>query len=368
MGQMALRRSRTLSRRRAQALRPVLKRFESDFDVEARLAFDPVELPRRYRDPGDAEVVALLAACLAYGRADLFKAQLERVLGAMGPSPASFAEELARAPDPHAGFFEGFRYRFNRPEDVSALVAAAGHLRAVHGSLGALFAALYRDEASHGEPEALRRALARFAAAVRRAPPVDPLLARRGRRGLAHLCPDPGRAGACKRWNLFLRWMVRGPDGVDLGLWKEVPASALVVPLDTHVSRIARYLGLTDRRDLSWRTAEEITRSLRQVDPGDPVRFDFALCHLGMSGGCPVRRDPSKCAGCPLRDFCRARALGPGVTSPSPRACLDGGSATARRWSRWRFLDARPEDRAARGGGRTRRAARNRPGRGDRGR
>ncbi len=134
------------------------------------------------------------------------------------------------------------------------------------------------------------------------------VLARRGRRGLTHLCPDAELAGACKRWNLLLRWMVRGPDGVDLGLWRGVPTSALVVPLDTHVSRVARYLGLTDRRDMTWRTAEEITRSLQRIDPTDPVRFDFALCHLGMSGACPVRRDPEKCDACPLRAFCRARA------------------------------------------------------------
>jgi endonuclease III len=86
-----------------------------------------------------------------------------------------------------------------------------------------------------------------------------------------------------------------------------VPASALLVPLDTHVARIARYLGLTDREDLTWRTAEEITAGLRRLDPADPVRFDFALCHHGMSGACPVRRDPAKCAVCPLRDECRAK-------------------------------------------------------------
>jgi endonuclease III len=100
--------------------------------------------------------------------------------------------------------------------------------------------------------------------------------------------------------------MIRGPDGVDLGLWKGVPASALVVPLDTHVHRVGRALGLTARRDASWRTAEELTASLRRIDPTDPVRYDFALCHLGMSGLCPSRRDPARCAACPLRGSCRA--------------------------------------------------------------
>lgn len=319
-----------LSARRAQALRPVLVRFARGFDAAARLAFDPVEFPRRYSDPGDVEVVALLAACLAYGRADLFKAQIERLLAVMEPSPASFAQALARSPARHV--FDGFRYRFNRPEDLAALVAAAGHLRSNYGSLGALFASLYREESKGDESvEPLRRALGRFAAAVRRAPPVAPLLRQRGPRGLAHLCPDPARGGPCKRWNLLLRWMVRGPDGVDLGLWKGVPPSALVIPLDTHVRRIAGCLSLTSRRDLSWRTAEEITRSLRLIDPADPVRFDFALCHLGMSGSCPTRRDPERCARCPLRAICRVRA---------------GGTARARRWSPSRYRGRPP---AARG-------------------
>ena len=99
--------------------------------------------------------------------------------------------------------------------------------------------------------------------------------------------------------------MVRGPDGVDLGLWREVPPRALVIPLDTHVHRIGSFIGLTRRKDLSWRTAEEITAHLRHLDPEDPVRFDFALSHLGISGACPSRRDERKCAGCPLQPICR---------------------------------------------------------------
>lgn len=292
-----------LSPRRAEAIRPALDRFVAGFDAAARLGFDPVELPRRYPDPADAEVAGLLAASLAYGRADLFKPRLEGILGAMGPRPAAFAEAFARAPDPRA--FAGFRYRFNRPLDVAALVAAAGFLRARHGSLGARFAALHAEEAGGGQP--VRRALARFARELREAPPVGPLLRHRGRRGLLHLLPDAGGAGACKRWNLYLRWMVRGPDAVDLGLWGGVSRAALVVPLDTHLARIGRCLGLTARRDLSWRTAEEITRSLRLLDPADPVRYDFALCHLGMSGACPARPGPERCRVCPLAGVCLAR-------------------------------------------------------------
>jgi len=296
---------------RARRLAPLLDAFERGFDKRARLASDPVELPRRYADPADQEVAGLFAAALAYGRADLFKPQVERVLSVMGASPARFCAAFARAPDPRA--FAGFRYRFNVPEDVAALAAAIGHLRGEHRSLGGRFAELLRR--ARGEAEPLRHALAGLARELREAPPARALLRGRGPRGLAHLLPDARLAGACKRWNLYLRWMVRGPDEIDLGAWKGVSAAELVVPLDTHVARIARCLGLTERRDMSWRTAAEITASLRRLDPRDPVRFDFALCHLGMSGACPAPPRAARCATCPLRAFCRGAAGRPATGS-----------------------------------------------------
>lgn len=293
-----------ISAARARALRPLLEALDRQLDRAARVAADPVEFPRACADPADAEVAGLVAVSLAYGRAGLFKPVVARVLGAMGPSPARFAEAFAAAPD-RAAFGDAV-YRFNRPADLAALVAAIGHVRRAHGGLGARFRALFAGEG--GGPGALRPALARFAAELRGAPPVAPLLRGRGGRGLRHLLPDPAGPGASKRWNLYLRWMVRGPDAVDLGLWAGVPASALVVPLDTHVHRVARALGITRRRDASWRTAEEITAGLRLVDPADPVRFDFALCHLGMSGRCPPRLEASLCRACALVGACAAGA------------------------------------------------------------
>jgi uncharacterized protein (TIGR02757 family) len=311
--------TRPPDRRRLARLAPALDRFQRGFETAARLAADPIEFPRRFPDPGDAEVAGLLAACLAYGRADVFKGKIEQVLAAGGGRPAAFAARLARTPDANA--LEGFRYRFNTGEDVAALLAAAGWMRARHGSIGARFAVLLGE--AQGAPHPLREALARLAAEIRGAPPALEILARRGTRGIRHLCPDPRAGGAAKRWNLYLRWMVRGPDGVDLGLWTGVPAAALVVPLDTHVARVSRRLGLTRRKDLSWRTAEEVTAALRAIDPGDPVRFDFALCHLGMSGACPPRRAPERCAACRLAGECAAALRGP--SAPAAR-----GSRSAR--------------------------------------
>lgn len=290
-----------ISPSRAAALRPLLRSLDAGLDRAARLAADPVELPRRYRGADDQEVAGLLAAALAYGRADLFKPILVRLLDQLGPSPAAAVEAFARRPAPAA--LGWFRYRFNRPADLAALLAAVGHLRLAHGSLGARFAALFA--AAGGGPEALRPALASLGSELRAAPPVAPLLRGRGPRGLRHLLPDAAGPGAAKRWNLYLRWMVRGPDAVDLGAWRGVPRSALVIPLDTHVMRVSRCLGLTGRADATWRTAEEITASLRRIDPEDPVRFDFALCHLGMSGACPARRRAEACRSCPLLGACR---------------------------------------------------------------
>ncbi len=129
-----------LSSARAHALRPLLDALDAGLDRAARIAADPVEFPRACADPADAEVAGLVAVSLAYGRADLFKPVVARVLAAMGPSPARFAEAFAAAPDRAA--FAGFLYRFNRPADVAALVAALGHVRRAHGGLGARFRAL----------------------------------------------------------------------------------------------------------------------------------------------------------------------------------------------------------------------------------
>jgi uncharacterized protein (TIGR02757 family) len=183
--------------------------------------------------------------------------------------------------------------------DVACLLYGAGGILRAHGALGACFSSHYRRLGS------VRTALGAFIDELC-APDFTPITGQRApTRRLKHLLPHPDRGSACKRLNLFLRWMVRGPDGVDFGLWREIPAAELVVPLDTHVHRIGRFIGLTNRKDLSWKTAEDVTRRLRMLDAADPVRYDFALSHLGISGTCAARKDARRCAGCPLKPICR---------------------------------------------------------------
>jgi len=290
-------RAHRLSPERAGRLRRALARLERASPPRRRLPLDPVSLPHRYRDPRDIEVAGLLAASLAYGRADLFLPRVTRLLESMGASPAAFVRGLDVAGA--KTLLAGFVYRFNVGADVAVLLLGMGRMLERRGSLEAGFLAAH-DEAG-GD---LHAALGGF---VRELRDVDLLAVRRAlgkTRGLNHLLPVPLGTGAAKRLHLYLRWMVRGPDEVDLGVWKGVPSSALLVPLDTHVARLAWRLGLVRRRTMGWAAAEDITANLRVIDPVDPVRYDFVLCHHGMSGACPPRARAELCARCVLQPEC----------------------------------------------------------------
>ncbi|MBI2152794.1 MAG: TIGR02757 family protein [Candidatus Rokubacteria bacterium] len=278
-------------------LRAPLERLYREFDWAARVEKDAIRFPLRYPDPADREVVALLAACLAYGRVDLFAPWIDWSLGRMGESPHRFV--LGFDPKKDADRFDGFHYRFNRPRDLAAFCLATQRLLLNHGSLRACFVSGY----SPTDPD-VGPALERFARGFlsQDLRPIFP----RGRlsRGYRHLFPLPSTGGPCKRLHLFLRWMVRR-EPPDFGLWREIPPSKLLIPVDTHVENMSRAVGLTRRKSRTWRMAAEITERLRRLDADDPVKYDFALCHKRMSGDCRDRRHPVVCAPCGLRAVCR---------------------------------------------------------------
>lgn len=281
----------------AGALREPLERLYREFDYGARIARDAIEFPLRYAGPDDREVVALLTTCLAYGRVDLFGRALEGALRAMAPSPAAFVREFEPARD--AGAFAGFVYRFNRPRDMVAFCVATRDVLARHGTLEKCFAAGDLEPTGPIGPALDRFARGFWDADVRG-------LFSRGRlsRGYRHLFPLPSAGGPCKRLHLFLRWMVRR-EPPDLGLWTSISPARLLMPVDTHIENMSRAIGLTHRRSRNWRMVEEITARLALVDPADPVKYDFALCHKRMSGDCRDRRDAVVCAPCGLRAVCR---------------------------------------------------------------
>lgn len=286
-----------LSVERANRLRPLLDAFRDTRDEAGRVLADPVEFPHRYRDPRDVEVVALLSAALAYGRVDLFKPKIAGILDGLGARPA---RAMAALTVPQAReLLDGFVYRFNVPADLAVLLLGIGRTLQADGSLeGAFVDALERTGS-------WRQAIAGFIGRVRTLAPEKDIVRALGKtRGVHHLLPGAD-SGAAKRLNLYLRWMVRGPDVVDFGVWKRVRPAQLMIPVDTHIARMGWWLGLTTRRTISWAMVEEITDSLRLLDPADPVKYDFALCHYGMSGACPIEPVREICLSCPLKSSCR---------------------------------------------------------------
>lgn len=284
-------------RARREPVGPLLqRRYDAHrrIDRAERRASDPVAFAHRYADPADQEVAGVLSASLAFGRVAAFRPVLQGVfddIDAHG-GPSVVAEEV---PPSLASALAPRFYRWIRGPDLIALIRGLGALRARQGSLEGPWSDGAFREGLTGWVDALRKAVAEREGPYAAWP-----------RGLRYLLPSPATGSACKRWCMFHRWMVRpGREGIDLGLWRRDPAS-LVMPVDTHVLKLSRFLGLTDRKEASWRTAEDITASLRTIDPTDPVRFDFALAHLGISGACKGRRVAEICADCPLDGACRA--------------------------------------------------------------
>lgn len=263
-------------------------------DRAAGLAADPLSRVHRFSDPVDQQAAAWLCALLAYGRVASILASLDDLFRRMPDGPGAFLArfELARDGDRLAGFV----HRWTRGGDLARALAATRALIDRHGDLQSAFVAQDDPAAPDVGPALTGFATALFEAAPG---PTD------RDRALRWLLPRFGGGSAAKRLCLFLRWMVRPADGLDLALWPGVDPARLVVPLDTHVFRIAGYLGMTERRSPDARAAIEVTAALRRLDPADPLRYDFAVSHLGILGQCPSRPDPTVCPPCPLRPACR---------------------------------------------------------------
>jgi uncharacterized protein (TIGR02757 family) len=261
---------------------------------------DPIRSPASFDRPEDREVAAWVGSAFAYGRVETILGSVDRILKPLGPRPATALDSVRDFRRFAREELAGFRHRFHSASDASALLHAIAMARAEAGSVRAFFEREYRPEDRDVGP-LLSRVVKRLLAFDYR-PAI-------GRRTLPRdspvrfFFPDPASGSACKRWNLYLRWMVR-KDALDFGLWPGIPASRLVIPTDTHVHRVARRLGLTRRRAADWKTAREITDRLARFDPQDPVRYDYALCRIGEEGICRPELALSRCGECPLGPAC----------------------------------------------------------------
>jgi uncharacterized protein (TIGR02757 family) len=297
------------------ALKEMLDRLYSEFNYPDS-ATDPIHIVRRYSRNDDREVVGFVAASLAFGRVSSVMQSIERVLAIAGPRPAAYVR--AFEPRRHAPAFAKVVHRWTRGPDLVALMWLMRQMIERSGSIEGFFAEQF-DAAAGDVEQALdsfsQRALALDLEAAYGPPTRARTRALRaggvpgGRLGVCYFFPRPSAGSGCKRLNLFLRWMVRR-DALDLGVWTRVPAATLIVPLDTHVIRVGRCLRLTNYVSPGWPMARQITASLRELDPDDPVKYDFALCHLGMMNACGFSRAQAD-SQCPLRGLCAPRARKP---------------------------------------------------------
>ena len=265
--------SARLSAKRAKQLRAP---FES-LAIEHSQGQDPSDFVHRYETPEDQEVAALIASSISFGRVASFWAVLDQVFDQADDrgGPAVWTKNFDQS---DAEKLRPVFYRWTRGTDLTRFVQMIGRVREEYGSVGQLFESLYEpDDVDLGNT--LGRAIH-----VLREQSLQSPTERFSElsQGYRYLLPHPESGSACKRWCMLLRWMVRN-DGPDVGLWK-LPQSKLIIPLDTHIHRIAKHLRLTHRNDASWRTALEVTSNLRRINQDDPIRYDFVLAHLGISG------------------------------------------------------------------------------------
>jgi uncharacterized protein (TIGR02757 family) len=266
-------------------------------------ASDPVHKVSPFADPADREIAGFCAAALAFGRVASVLNSIDTLFAIMGPRPAAFVRGFDPAAT-HAAL-RSMVHRWTRGADLVALVWILRQMLDRAGSIEGFFLEGYSSDSADVGDALDSFSTRALALDLRRAYGRVPK-----RPGVCYFFPRPSAGSACKRLNLFLRWMVRR-DAVDLGVWTRVPAAKLIVPLDTHVIRLGRCLRLTRYTSPGWKMAADVTASLRTLDPADPVRFDFSLCHVGMMNACGFGKRHGD-AHCPLKGLCR----------PAPRPSL----------------------------------------------
>ncbi|MFH1018664.1 MAG: TIGR02757 family protein [Pseudomonadota bacterium] len=284
-----------------QAIRPgpepvarlhhALEQLYATYDARF-LDSDPLKFPHRYSRPQDREFAAFVAATFAFGNvAGIFRT-LERILSRFGKRPV---QKLLTDGAGSLKEWKDFKHRWITHSDLVVFLETLRGIYASHGSLEGFF--YDGPKADRDHRSAIHSFLKRLSGMLR--------ITNGGHltRGLRFLVPAPNGGSALKRLNLSLRWVVRRKDP-DLGLWRSVSPGDLYLPIDVHLSRILRYVGLTARKSADWKMAEEVTGRLKGMDPSDPVRFDFAISRLGILGRCLHRWDASICSSCPLEGLC----------------------------------------------------------------
>lgn len=248
--------------RSLKSIIPQLKSLYACYNRREYVSPDPLQFLYDYPDLRDREIAGMIASALAYGGVKQILGSVSRVLEKMRPSPYLFL--MSRNLSDLRKGLEGFKHRFTTGDDLAQMLWGIKRAIEDYGSLEACFTQGSGDQT-------ILPALTAFVRRLRGYAEQD----------YKFLLPHPVQQSACKRLNLYLRWMVR-KDEVDPGGWDRVPRSKLIVPIDLHMHRIGRALGITERRQADLKTALEITSAFREIAPDDPVKYDFVLTRLGI--------------------------------------------------------------------------------------
>ena len=237
----------------------------------SKLEPDPLQFLHMFKDERDIEVVGLIASIFAYGNVKQIENTLKKFIIVFERKPYSFVKNFSLSKDSKK--ISGIKHRFYTEADVLKLFIILTKEIKKHKSIKQIFL-----QGCNITDENVKNGISNFSNHF-----LNSFIETFGEisAGIKFMFPLPEKGSACKRMNLFLRWMVR-KDELDFGLWKEIATSKLVIPVDTHIARISRALKLTQRKNADWKMAEEITSKLKKYDAEDPIKYDFAICHIGI--------------------------------------------------------------------------------------
>ena len=243
-------------------LNKLVEKYEKEYFIES----DPVQFPHRFKSKKDIEIAGFMASLIAYGSRKVFIKKLENLFEIAQFEPLNFILNF------EAGILGDFNYRFGRTEDFNAVFEVMKTLYSKDGGLEELFKYAWKREGTLRDTRFFKTITDYFYSRVKD----------NAGQGFYFMIPNPDNGGAMKRMNMFLRWMVRKPP-VDFGLWDFIPISELLIPLDVHVARVSREMGLLKRNSNDFKAVIELTDCLKQFDPEDPVKYDFATFGYGVS-------------------------------------------------------------------------------------
>ncbi len=254
---------------------PVSKKYLDDlveqFETPDFIKDDPVQFPHRYTKKQDIEISGFISSAFAYGSRKKIIENLSSIHEILNENPYEFIINFDI--DRDVEFFKGFCYRFTGEQDILNLIYC---LSATYKKFDSLEDAFLQG--FNPKDQNIKNALINFVNLLRKQIPCGDICLK----SFAHLIPSPENGSACKRLNLFLKWMIRKKP-VDLGIWQRIPPSKLIIPVDVHVARVSTAWGLSERKAADWKKAEEITEKLKEFDPKDPVKYDFALFGAGIN-------------------------------------------------------------------------------------